>query len=72
MVLSDFNFQKEGEIKTLDNKLVIETCIEMVTINGGPFSVLFDSGFRNPKRKIYFTETKRNEAECYFSRTETK
>jgi hypothetical protein len=42
-----------------ENKLAM-TCVEMVTVIGRPFSALFDSGFRNPKQKIYFTETKRN------------
>jgi hypothetical protein len=50
MVLSDYNFRKKDELKNamvqFDNKLVMEACVEMVTVNGRPFSALFDSGFR--------------------------
>jgi hypothetical protein len=68
MVLSAFKFRKKDEMKNamvpFDNKLVMKACVEMVTVNGRPFSALFDC-VQKPETNILFY---RNEMKRYFSR----
>jgi len=42
-----FNFKDSKYVKVnLSEKSIIDACVDLVTINGRPFSMLNDSGFR--------------------------
>jgi hypothetical protein len=42
----DLSDEIKNVMVPFDNKLVMEACVEMVTVNGRAFSALFDPRFR--------------------------
>jgi hypothetical protein len=42
----DLSDEIKNVMVPFDNKLVMEACVEMVTVNGRAFPALFDSRFR--------------------------